>query len=109
LFTLWADKSGDLVRSQVSGQMFPRTGQRVILPLNQSEASSDAKFTTRHWKVAELIVIDPKQRTLAQNIDLIEICLKNCSNEWMQDFPLPEGTLPWRSEEATNVLLLQIY
>jgi hypothetical protein len=30
------DKTGDRVRSQVSSQMYPTTGQRVILPLHQS-------------------------------------------------------------------------
>jgi hypothetical protein len=81
----------------------------VILQLNQSWASSDTEITTRHWKHAEMIVIDPKLRTLAWVIDLLEICLKIRSDEWMQHFPLPEGALPWRSEEATTILLSQTY
>jgi hypothetical protein len=68
-----ADKSGDLlVKSRVSSQMYPMTDQKIILPLRQSGPSSDGKITTRHWKLAELIVIDPKLHTLAQDIDSLE-------------------------------------
>jgi hypothetical protein len=53
--------------------------------------------------------MDSKLRTLAPVIDLLKICLEICSDEWLQHFPLPEGALPWRSEEATTILLSQTY
>lgn len=80
------------------------TSFKSKVPHDRSEADPAAQLRSTSLEhrlmpnsppeLAELIVIDPELRTLAQVIDSLEICLKICSDEWMQHLTLLEGALP---------------